>query len=209
MGPVCDLIGPRVAFATLSLLTAPAILLMCLVSSPNSFIIVRFLVGFLLANFVTNQFWMSSMYSSSVVGLASGMAAGWANMGSGVTQMVMPLIYSLIMSFNVPSSIAWRTAFVVPSIFQSVTAIMVLAYGQDLPFGNYSKRSGTTPKWNFLKILFNGLKNYMGWILALVYGYSFRVELATDNIIAQYLYNMFDLNLELAGTVATSFGMAN
>jgi NNP family nitrate/nitrite transporter-like MFS transporter len=124
--------------------------------------------------------------------------------------MVMPLIYSLIMSFNVPSSTAWRAAFVVPAIFQSVTAVMVLAYGQDLPSGNYSKRrSGKTPKGNFLKILLNGLKNYRGWILALAYGYSFGVELTTDNIIAQYFYDRFDLNLALAGTVAASFGMAN
>jgi NNP family nitrate/nitrite transporter-like MFS transporter len=208
MGPVCDLVGPRVASATLSLLTTPAILSMCLISSPNSFILVRFLIGFSLANFVANQFWMSSMFSGCVVGLANGVAAGWANTGSGVTQLVMPLIYSLIMSFNVSSFTAWRAAFVVPAIFQAVTAIMVLTYGQDLPSGNY-KRSRATPKENFFKILFNGLKNYRAWILALAYGYSFGVELTTDNVIAQYFYERFDLNLELAGTVAASFGMAN
>ncbi|XP_062151413.1 high affinity nitrate transporter 2.7 [Alnus glutinosa] len=208
MGPVCDLVGPRVASATLSLLTTPAILSMCLISSPNSFILVRFLIGFSLANFVANQFWMSSMFSGCVVGLANGVAAGWANTGSGVTQLVMPLIYSLIMSFNVSSFTAWRAAFVVPAIFQAVTAIMVLAYGQDLPSGNY-KRSRAIPKENFFKILFNGLKNYRAWILALAYGYSFGVELTTDNVIAQYFYERFDLNLELAGTVAASFGMAN
>lgn len=208
MGPVCDLVGPRVASATLSLLTAPFILSMCLISTPSSFILVRFLVGFSLANFVANQFWMSSMFSGCVVGLANGVAAGWANMGSGVTQLVMPLIYALIMSFNVPSSTAWRAAFIVPAIFQVVTAIMVLAYGQDLPSGKY-KRSRTTLKENFFKILCNGLRNYRGWILALTYGYSFGVELTTDNIIAQYFYERFDLNLELAGTVAACFGMAN
>lgn len=112
------------------------------------------------------------------------------------------------MSFNVSSFTAWRAAFVVPAIFQAVTAIMVLAYGQDLPSGNY-KRSRATPKENFFKILFNGLKNYRAWILALAYGYSFGVELTTDNVIAQYFYERFDLNLELAGTVAASFGMAN
>ncbi|XP_059452576.1 high affinity nitrate transporter 2.7-like [Corylus avellana] len=210
MGPICDLVGPRVASATLSFLTAPAILSMCIVSSPNTFILVRFLVGFSLANFVANQFWMSSMFSGCVVGLANGVAAGWANVGSGVTQLVMPLIYALILSFNVSSSTAWRAAFIFPAIFQVVTAIMVLAYGQDLPSGKYYyKLSETTQDEKFWKILFNGLKNYRGWILALTYGYSFGVELTTDNIIAQYFYDRFDLNLELAGTEAASFGIMN
>jgi hypothetical protein len=43
-----------------------------------------------LANFVPNQFWMSSMYSGCVVGLVNGVAARWAIVGSGVTHLVMP-----------------------------------------------------------------------------------------------------------------------
>lgn len=148
------------------------------------------------------------MFSGCVVGLANGVAAGWANVGSGATQLVMPLLYSLIMSFNIPSSTAWRLVFIVPAIFQIVTAIMVLVYGQDLPSGKY-KRVQKTPKENFWKILCNGLKNYRGWILALTYASSFGVELTTDNIIAQYFYDRFDVNLQLAGTIAATFGMAN
>ncbi|KAH7851625.1 hypothetical protein Vadar_014434 [Vaccinium darrowii] len=70
---------------------------------------------------------MSSMFSSNVVGLANSFAAGWANVGSGVTQLVMPLIYSLLTnSFQIPTSTAWRATFVVPSVFQAVTAILKL-----------------------------------------------------------------------------------
>ncbi|XWS30382.1 hypothetical protein CRYUN_Cryun24cG0112600 [Craigia yunnanensis] len=105
--------------------------------SPTSFILIRFLVGFCLANFVANQFWMSSMFSSSVVGLANGVAAGWANMGAGVAQLVMPLLYSLLKSFSVPENTAWRVIFVVPAAFQALTAILALVYGQDLPCGKY------------------------------------------------------------------------
>ncbi|KAJ7970804.1 High-affinity nitrate transporter 2.2 [Quillaja saponaria] len=208
MGPTCDLVGPRIASGTLSILTAPIILATSLVSSPQSFIIIRFLVGFSLANFVSNQFWMSSMFSGSVVGLANGVSAGWANVGSGVTQLVMPLIYSLIMNFGVPSSAAWRVAFVVPATFQAITGILVLAFGQDLPSGNYT-RSQKVPKDNIFKVLLNGLSNYRGWILGLLYGFSFGVELTTDNIIAQYFYDRFNVNLQVAGTIAASFGMAN
>ncbi|XP_028786292.1 high affinity nitrate transporter 2.7 [Neltuma alba] len=210
MGPTCDLIGPRIASGTLSLITAPVILATAFVSTPQSFIIIRFLVGFSLANFVSSQFWMSSMFSPSIVGLANGVAAGWANVGSGVTQLVMPLVYSLIINFNVPSSIAWRLAFVVPAIFQAITAILVLAFGQDLPSGRYVRTQTQKAKGeNVLKILFDGLSNYRGWVLALLYGFSFGVELTTDNIIAQYFYDRFNVNIEVAGSIAASFGMAN
>ncbi|KAK9221442.1 hypothetical protein WN944_009868 [Citrus x changshan-huyou] len=212
MGPVCDLLGPRVASATLSLITAPIVLSASLVSSPQSFILVRFLVGFCLANFVANQFWMSSMFSGCVVGLANGVSAGWANMGAGVSQLLMPLIFTAITSLNVGTHTAWRLAFIVPSTFQALTAIMVLIYGQDLPSGNYKEFKKTkteSREEKFVHVLFNGLKNYRGWILGLTYGFCFGVELTTDNIIAQYFYDRFGVNLQVAGTIAASFGMAN
>ncbi|XVF14067.1 hypothetical protein REPUB_Repub09cG0024800 [Reevesia pubescens] len=212
MGPVCDLVGPRIASATLSLLTAPIVLATAFVSSSTSFILIRFLIGFCLANFVANQFWMSSMFSSSVVGLANGVAAGWANMGTGVAQLVMPQLYSLVKSFNVPENIAWRVIFVVPASFQALTAILVLVYGQDLPCGSYrdsKKSTSNKTKENFFKVLFNGLLNYRGWILGLTYGYCFGVELTMDNVIAQYFYYRFGVNLEVAGMIAACFALTN
>ncbi|KAH7577328.1 hypothetical protein ACOSQ2_001830 [Xanthoceras sorbifolium] len=211
MGPVCDIVGPRVASATLSLITAPAILATSLVTSPKSFILVRFLVGFSLANFVANQFWMSSMFSGCVVGLANGVSAGWANMGAGVAQLVMPILYTAICNLHVPNSTAWRVVFLAPALFQVVTAIMVLIYGQDLPSGNYkdSRKRRIDSKDKFVDVLFNGLKNYRGWMLGLAYGFCFGVELTTDNIIAEYFYDRFNVNIEVAGTIAALFGMAN
>ncbi|KAK6153079.1 hypothetical protein DH2020_012718 [Rehmannia glutinosa] len=212
MGPACDLVGPRAASAAVSLLTAPAVLAVSFISTARSFIIIRFLIGFSLANFVACQFWMSSMFSGNVVGVANGVSAGWANVGSGLTQLVMPLIYSfLVNSVNLTSSTAWRVAFAVPAVFQIVTAIMVLAFGQDLPDGKYKRTPKTGEKLNenAFSILFNGLKNYRGWILGLTYGFCFGVELTTDNIIAQYFYDRFSLNMETAGAIAASFGLAN
>ncbi|KAL2552485.1 High affinity nitrate transporter 2.7 [Forsythia ovata] len=210
MGPTCDLVGPRIASATLSLITAPIVLSTSFISSPSSFILIRFLIGFSLANFVANQFWMSSMFSGRVVGIANGFAAGWANVGSGFAQLFMPLIYSFFIKTNLSSSTAWRIAFIFPAIFQAVTAIMVIAFGQDLPDGNFKRaKKNTTYKDNAFGVLFNGLKNYRGWILGLTYGFCFGVELTTDNIIAQYFYDRFSLDIETAGIIAASFGFAN
>ncbi|CAN4081743.1 unnamed protein product [Withania somnifera] len=210
MGPECDVFGPRVASATLSLLTAPVVLSTSLISSAKSFILVRFLIGFCLANFVSSQFWMSSMFSGCVVGLANGFAAGWANVGSGVTQLAMPLVYTLFTTcFNIPSYISWRVAFIFPAIFQAVTAILVLVYGQDLPDGNYKRKVTDKQSESFCGVLFNGVKNYRGWILGLTYGFCFGVELTTDNIIAGYFYERFHVNIDMAGAIAASFGLAN
>lgn len=84
----------------------------------------------------------------------------------------------------------------------------MLAYGQDLPSGRYV-RTQKAQKQNVFDVLFHGLGNYRGWILALLYGFSFGVELTTDNIIAQYFYDRFGVNIQIAGMIAASFGMAN
>lgn len=164
------------------------------------------------------------MFSGCVVGLANGVAAGWASVGSGVTQLVMPLTYTLFTAnLKIPSSIAWRLAFIVPAIFQAITALMVLVFGQDLPDGNYSGKRASSGSVIHIRacskpqqkesscwsVLYNGLKNYRGWILGLTYGFCFGVELTTDNIIAQYFNDRFNVNVQTAGAIAGSFGLAN
>ncbi|KAI3722281.1 hypothetical protein L2E82_33313 [Cichorium intybus] len=208
MGPACDVFGPRLASATLSLVTAPILLSAAFISSPLSFILLRFFVGFSLANFVANQFWMSSMFSGCTVGLANGVAAGWANVGSGLTQLVMPIIFSILNThFNLSQSASWRTAFVVPAVFQAIMALLVLAYGQDLPDGKYKKYK--KEQKDSFGLFFNGITNYRGWVLGLTYGFCFGVELTMDNIIAEYFYDRFGVNMETAGVIAASFGFAN
>lgn len=51
--------------------------------------------------------------------------------------------------------------------------------------------------------------NYRMWILALTYGFSFGLELTIDNILAEYYYDHFDLNLKRAGIIASVFGLMN
>ncbi|KAH8486820.1 hypothetical protein H0E87_025719 [Populus deltoides] len=74
MGTACDLFGPRLASASLILLTAPAVYFTSIASSSTSFLLVRFFTGFSLSTFVSTQFWMSSMFSAPVVGTANGVA---------------------------------------------------------------------------------------------------------------------------------------
>ena len=51
-----------------------------------------------------------------------------------------------------------------------------------------------------------GAKNYRMWCMVATYGFCFGVELTMNNIVAGYLFDQFDLDLTLAGTLASCYG---
>mmetsp|Transcript_12325 Transcript_12325/g.31045 ORF Transcript_12325/g.31045 Transcript_12325/m.31045 type:complete len:544 (+) Transcript_12325:87-1718(+) len=210
MGTVCDTLGPRYGHAFLQLGCAPALFAMALVQGPTGFIICRLFIGFTLATFVATQFWCSVMFTPRIVGLANATSGGWGNLGGGVTQLLMPLVFTAIKQSVVPF-LAWRWAFFVPGLAMILIGVGVLFMCQDLPDGQYAelRKAGLMAKASGMMSAWAGMRNYRTWILVVTYGFCFGVELTMNNIITPYFYDQFGLPLNLAGLIGSMFGMMN
>lgn len=93
IGPLCDKFGPRIVYTWLLILGAFPVMGIGLAHSYESFLLFRVAIGAIGASFVVTQFHTSLMFAPNVVGTANAMTAGWGNLGGGVTQVVMPLIF--------------------------------------------------------------------------------------------------------------------
>ncbi|QDZ18656.1 MFS general substrate transporter [Chloropicon primus] len=210
MGFVCDTLGPRYGHSSLLLGTVPAVFGMALADGSISFLLCRFFIGFSLATFVATQFWSSVMFNGKIVGTANATTAGWGNLGGGVTQFLMPVIYTGLLAYGPPFQ-AWRMAYFVPGSCQMLLGMVILFFAQDLPDGQYKEciKAGEMAKPNPWRIFKQGVSNYRMWCMVLTYGQCFGVELTMNNIISPYLFDQFDLNIEIAGALGSLFGLMN
>jgi NNP family nitrate/nitrite transporter-like MFS transporter len=96
VGWLCDRIGPRLTYTWLLILGSLPVMAIGLAHDFTTFLIFRVLIGAIGASFVITQYHTSRMFAANCVGTANATAAGWGNLGGGVTQLVMPLLFALI-----------------------------------------------------------------------------------------------------------------
>lgn len=211
VGWLCDRIGPRLTYTGLLVIGAIPVICIGFAQSYEAFLIFRLSIGIIGASFVITQYHTSAMFAGNVVGSANAIAGGWGNLGGGLAQMVMPLIFAAFIALGTTSHLAWRYSMVLPGIAMLIMAVLYYRYTQDTPKGNIlnlRKQSGPDApkeKVNMKEVL----KDRRVWILFFIYGCSFGMEITIDNIAALYFLDKFGVSLATAGLIAGTFGAMN
>lgn len=215
IGPLCDKFGPRKTYSALLILGSLPVMSIGLADSYESFLLFRLGIGAIGASFVITQYHTSVMFASNVVGTANATTAGWGNLGGGVTQLVMPLVFAAVLTFGVSEAAGWRIAMIVPGVVLFAMGIVYYLFTQDAPDGNYAdlRATGKLPpatkdrsaSGSFLL----AARDYRVWALFVVYAACFGVELTINNIAAIYYFDNFSLDLKTAGMIAALFGLMN
>jgi MFS transporter, NNP family, nitrate/nitrite transporter len=212
MGWLCDRVGPRKTYAGLLLLGSLPVMLIGLSHDYASFLAFRLVIGIIGASFVITQFHTSVMFAPNVVGTANAAAAGWGNLGGGVTQMAMPLLYGALLSLGAGAWWGWRMAMFVPGAAMFICGIAYYVFTEDTPDGNFSElraRGQLASRSKSTNNLMEAVRDKRVWALFVIYGCCFGIELTIDNVAALYFADYFHLALAAAGFVAASFGMMN
>ncbi len=212
IGWLCDRVGPRLSYTFLLLFGSIPVMAIGLSSGYESFLLFRLGIGVIGASFVITQYHTSVMFAPNVVGTANATSAGWGNLGGGVTQIIMPLVFAGFVGLGYVEAVSWRLSMVAAGAVCFVTGIAYFFVTTDLPNGNFKelRASGEIVQDESRKGSFwEAASDYRVWALFFVYAACFGIELTINNIAAIYYMDYFDLGLKTAGLVAGLFGLMN
>ncbi|HSV14893.1 MAG TPA: MFS transporter [Tepidisphaeraceae bacterium] len=211
-GWLCDRIGPRLTYTGLLILGSLPVMGIALVHGYGSFMLMRLAIGVIGASFVITQYHTSIMFAPNIVGTANATSAGWGNMGGGVTQFVMPALFLWFISHGMSRSGSWRASMVAAGVVCLLTGVAYFLFTQDAPDGNFKelRARGQLPqkKQGFAGFT-AALRDPRVWVLFVLYGCCFGIELTIDNIAHLYFTDYFHMGLTTAGWTAAIFGLMN
>jgi NNP family nitrate/nitrite transporter-like MFS transporter len=211
VGKLCDTWGPRKTYTALLGICSIPVMTVGLVHSYEGFLLFRLAIGVIGASFVVTQYHTSVMFDRKIVGTANAVAGGWGNLGGGVTNMVMPLIFAGFIGAGYLPESAWRLAMVIPGVLLLIFAFVYYFFTKDTPAGNfdelpeYSENAPSKVKGTMAM----AMKDPRTWALFLAYGACFGIEITFDNIAALYFFENFHASLAVAGILAGTFGFMN
>ncbi|RFM28258.1 MFS transporter [Deminuibacter soli] len=205
-GRLCDTIGPRKTAVWLLVLGAIPVMGVSLAWDYTSFLLFRLAIGVIGASFVITQFHTAVMFAPQIKGTANAVAGGWGNLGGGVTNIVMPLVFSAILACGYTAGEAWRYAMLLPGVLLLAVAWLYWKYTKDTPAGNYSETGHAANKQ---PLQWAVLADWRIWALTLAYAMCFGMEITFDNVAVLHFVDSFELSQNTAGLWAGAFGLMN
>lgn len=212
VGWMCDRIGPRLSYTILLTVGSLPVMGIGLADDYTTFLLFRLGIGVIGASFVITQYHTSVMFAPNCVGTANATSAGWGNLGGGVTQIVMPLVFAGFVGLGFADASAWRASMVVAGAVCFATGIAYFFVTRDLPDGNLKdlRARGEHESVQKSKGAFAAaMKDRRVWALFAIYAACFGIELTINNVAALYYKDYFGLSLGTAGLVAGLFGLMN
>jgi MFS transporter, NNP family, nitrate/nitrite transporter len=225
IGRLCDWWGPRKTAVRLLLAGSIPVFLVGLSKDYTSFLLFRSAIGMIGASFVITQFHTSMMFASKIKGTAGAITAGWGNLGGGVTNMVMPMLFAAIVGFGYTRQAAWRYAMIVPGLMMLIIAFLYYRYTADTAAGNYKETGNNEGTGNYeatgnyettgisrptrSQIDWSALADRRVVALALGYAMCFGMEITFNNVAALHFVDTFRLSQSNAGFWAGIFGFMN
>jgi NNP family nitrate/nitrite transporter-like MFS transporter len=213
IGRICDRVGPRVAYKWLLILGSIPVMTIGFAQSFETFLIFRLMIGVIGASFVVTQYHTSLMFTPNCIGTANATTAGLGNLGGGITQVVTPLVCTLFVgALSLEPYWGWRLSMFVAGAVCMVFGFLYARLTQDTPEGNFADlraagklESKAKTKGTFLM----ACRDYRTWLLFVLYGACFGMELTIKNIAALYFTDYFSLGLQMAGLAASAYGAMN
>ncbi len=206
IGRLCDTWGPRKTYTALLAVCAFPVMCVGLATDYTTFLLFRFAIGVVGASFVITQFHTSMMFAPKIKGTANAVAGGWGNLGGGITNMFMPVVFAVIVGMGYVKSDAWRYAMILPGVLLLVMAFVYYKFTKDTPAGNYNEINRTAVD---KKSDWTVLYDWRVWALALAYAVCFGMEITFDNVAALHFVDEFKLDQGSAGFWAGVFGFMN
>ncbi len=220
IGWLCDRVGPRITYTWLLLIGSLPVMGIGLADSFSTFLLFRVFVGAIGASFVITQYHTSLMFAPNCVGTANATTAGWGNLGGGVTQFVMPMVFTLfVTTLGFSTALGWRLSMIAAGAVIAMVGVAYWFLTQDTPEGNFRdlRATGALSPRSGQGTFLEACRDHRVWALFVIYGACFGIELTINNIAVLYFIDSFEAfkqmepvtALKTAGLVASLFGLMN
>lgn len=207
VGWLCDRWGPRKTAVRLLLAGSLPVMTVGLAGSYGALLFFRAAIGVIGAAFVITQYHTSLMCAPPLKGRANAVTGGWGNLGGGVANMVMPLLFAAIVGAGYAPGQAWRLAMCLPGLAMWGMAFLYHRYTADTPYGN--RPSGERRANKPHRADWTVLRDPRLWVLTAAYAMCFGMEITFDNVASLHFVDHFGLSLAAAGFWAGAFGSMN